>query len=196
MKTRRMTDPPEGWRYEENFLSLEEERSLVEEFEKLPLAPLQMHGVISKRELMHYGWDYHYDAMTIRPTERPPDFLHSIQERAARLANIAPAALEEILLTRYPLGSGIGWHRDAPMFGSLIIGISLVSPCMMKLRKKMDDVYHTYATELRPRSIYFLTGKARTQWQHSIPSIKALRYSITFRTVHSRFKQLSRALAF
>lgn len=30
--------------------------------------------------------------------------------RAGRLA--------QVLVSRYPEGAGIGWHRDAPMFGS------------------------------------------------------------------------------
>jgi alkylated DNA repair dioxygenase AlkB len=37
--------------------------------------------------------------------------------------------------------------------------------------------------ELAPRSIYVLSGAARSQWQHSIPAVERLRYSITFRTV-------------
>jgi alkylated DNA repair dioxygenase AlkB len=36
---------------------------------------------------------------------------------------------------------------------------------------------------LAPRSGYVLAGAARYAWQHSIPPIKALRYSIAFRTL-------------
>jgi alkylated DNA repair dioxygenase AlkB len=32
-----------------------------------------------------------------------------------------------------------------------------------------------------PRSVYLLRGPSRTEWQHSIPGVEALRYSITFR---------------
>jgi alkylated DNA repair dioxygenase AlkB len=39
------------------------------------------------------------------------------------------------------------------------------------------------AVELAPRSAYMLSGKARWSWQHSIPAGKALRYSVTFRTL-------------
>jgi alkylated DNA repair dioxygenase AlkB len=34
-----------------------------------------------------------------------------------------------------------------------------------------------------PRSAYFLSGSARTEWEHSIPQMDALRYSITFRNL-------------
>jgi CheY-like chemotaxis protein len=37
-----------------------------------------------------------------------------------------------------------------------------------------------------PRSIYLLRGAARTLWEHSIPSVGSLRYSITFRNVRER----------
>lgn len=33
-----------------------------------------------------------------------------------------------------------------------------------------------------PRSGYLLRGPSRTEWEHSIPAVDALRYSITFRT--------------
>jgi DNA oxidative demethylase len=38
------------------------------------------------------------------------------------------------------------------------------------------------AIQLAPRSLYLLTGSARSQWQHTIPPVKELRYSMTFRT--------------
>jgi DNA oxidative demethylase len=36
---------------------------------------------------------------------------------------------------------------------------------------------------LEPGSAYALTGQARWSWQHSIPPIPALRYSVTFRSL-------------
>ena len=34
-----------------------------------------------------------------------------------------------------------------------------------------------------PRSAYLLSGPARSEWEHSIPQMDALRYSITFRNM-------------
>ena len=42
------------------------------------------------------------------------------------------------------------------------------------------------AVEPEPRSAYVLTGEARQQWQHSIPPLRAPRYSVTFRTLRVR----------
>ena len=43
----------------------------------------------------------------------------------------------------------------------------------------------TLALELQPRSAYCMQGDARWRWQHSIAPTKALRYSITFRTLRA-----------
>jgi len=34
-----------------------------------------------------------------------------------------------------------------------------------------------------PRSAYALRGAARSEWEHSIPPLSALRYSVTFRSL-------------
>jgi alkylated DNA repair dioxygenase AlkB len=31
------------------------------------------------------------------------------------------------------------------------------------------------------RSAYLLSGEARSEWEHSIPAVNALRFSVTFR---------------
>jgi DNA oxidative demethylase len=108
-----------------------------------------------------------------------PAWLLPLRERAGALAGIPAEAFEEVLVTEYPTGSGIGWHRDAPMFGDAVVGVSLRAPCRMRFRREGE----TAAIELAPRSAYVLSGPARTLWQHSIPATKDLRYSITFRTL-------------
>jgi alkylated DNA repair dioxygenase AlkB len=40
----------------------------------------------------------------------------------------------------------------------------------------------THEIVLHPRSIYQIAGEARSAYEHSIPAVDALRYSITFRT--------------
>ena len=86
------------------------------------------------------------------------------------------------MLTEYPPGAPIGWHRDAPPFGD-VIGISLLSACRFRFRRGRTGAWETTEVQLMPRSIYLLTGPARTEWEHCIPAVSALRYSITFRTL-------------
>ncbi len=93
-----------------------------------------------------------------------------------------PPDLAEALLQRYPPGAGIGWHRDAPMFGT-VVGVSLGASCTLRFQRGKGDERRVFGLELEPRSAYVLTGAARWRWQHSIPPTKNLRYSVTFRTV-------------
>jgi alkylated DNA repair dioxygenase AlkB len=53
----------------------------------------------------------------------------------------------------------------------------------MRFQHTVRGVRSTAALELAPRSAYLLSGKARWSWQHSLPAARALRYSITFRTL-------------
>jgi len=85
----------------------------------------------------------------------------------------------------YPAGAGIGWHRDAPQFG-VVIGVSLLSECRLRFQRGRGAARHTAAMTIAPRSAYVLAGDARYEWQHCVPPTKALRYSVTFRTLRDR----------
>jgi alkylated DNA repair dioxygenase AlkB len=172
---------PEGFRYLPEFLSSDEERALLEHVAAAPYREIRMRGQIARRRTAHYGWDYGYESWQVTPTTPIPDWLLPVRERAAALVPLDPAAFEEVLLTEYPPGSGIGWHRDALMFGDAVVGVSLGGACRMRFRREDE----TAVIELAPRSAYVLAGAARKLWQHSIPAVKELRYSITFRTLRS-----------
>ncbi|HEX2573183.1 MAG TPA: alpha-ketoglutarate-dependent dioxygenase AlkB [Polyangia bacterium] len=174
---------PPGWEYHPEFLSLEEEAELVREIERLPLAPVHMHGVDSLRRVAHFGWHYGYESWDLQPAPEPPESLQAVRCRAARLIGVAPAALAETLVTAYPDGAGIGWHRDAPMFGPAVIGVSLLGSCVMRFRPARHGGPSHYRVHLAPRSAYVLAGEARARWQHCISPVRGLRYSISFRTL-------------
>jgi alkylated DNA repair protein (DNA oxidative demethylase) len=91
----------------------------------------------------------------------------------------------EALVQRYPEGAQIGWHRDAPAFGT-VVGVSLLAPARMRFRRDVDGIRRTFELVLEQRSGYVLAGPARTAWQHHVPPTKSLRYSITFRTLRKR----------
>ncbi|HEY0156255.1 MAG TPA: alpha-ketoglutarate-dependent dioxygenase AlkB [Thermoanaerobaculia bacterium] len=193
MTTRRSTrsstksaDAPAGLVYVPGFLGEDEERELLEEIEAYPFHEVRMRGQVARRTVIHFGWDYDYDGWTIHPTTPPSPRLRALADRAAEQAGAPPEVIEQFLVARYPAGATIGWHRDAPMFGSPVIGISLGSPCTMKFRRKEGEGFAVYAQLLEPRSLYVLGGDARTKWQHSIPPTKALRYSISMRTLKKR----------
>ena len=143
-----------------------------------------MRGQTARRTVRHFGLDYEYESGELVPGDPLPGPLLFVRDRCAALVEREPADLVQVLVSRYPPGAGIGWHRDAPMFGSRIAGVSLLAPCRMRFQRTTKERgRETAALELAPRSVYVLAGKARWSWQHSIPATKALRYSITFRTL-------------
>jgi alkylated DNA repair dioxygenase AlkB len=183
-------EPPAGLTYREDFLTIDEERALVEEIENYAFHEVRMRGQVARRTVIHFGWDYDYDGWKVHPTTPPPPPLRALADRCADVAGVARESLEQFLVARYPPGATIGWHRDAPMFGTPVVGVSLGSPCTMKLRRAQGEGFEQYVQLLEPRSLYILDAAARTQWQHSIPPTKQLRYSITMRTLRRKAVEL------
>ncbi len=89
------------------------------------------------------------------------------------------------LITEYGPGAAIGWHRDKGVFSD-VIGVSLLSPCTFRLRRRVGSSWERYSLIAEPRSAYLLRGEARTAWEHSIPAVETLRYSVTFRSLRGR----------
>ena len=174
---------PEGLVYREEFVSPAEEAALLELFDAMEFRGVTMRGQTARRTVRHFGLDYAYESGELVPTDPLPEPMHPLRHRCARLMERDPEDLVQILVSRYPEGAGIGWHRDAPMFGSRIAGVSLAAPCRMRFQRTVGGTRRVAAIELAPRSAYVLAGKARWSWQHSIPATPALRYSITFRTL-------------
>jgi alkylated DNA repair dioxygenase AlkB len=61
-------------------------------------------------------------------------------------------------------------------------------PRKIRFRRADGNRWVRMSQRLLPRSIYILEGEARTMWEHSIPPLDALRYSLTFRTLVENFK--------
>ena len=45
------------------------------------------------------------------------------------------------------------------------------------------DAWRRFNVDVRPRSLYRMRGEARHGWEHSIPPVENIRYSVTFRTL-------------
>ncbi len=179
-------DPPEGLAYHEDFVTAEEEAQLLELVGALAFREVTMRGQTARRTVRHFGLDYDYAGGDLVPTDPLPDGMTWLRDRCAALMERDPEDLVQILLSRYPPGAGIGWHRDAPMFGSRIAGVSLGAACRMRFQRTVGGERSTSEVALAPRSAYLLTGKARWSWQHMIPPTKELRHSVTFRTLKQR----------
>ena len=178
-----MAEQVEGLTYREDFVSPAEERALLGLFEAMEFHTLTMRGQTARRTVRHFGLGYEYESGELASTDPLPEPMLPLRDRCAELMERAPEDLVQTLVSRYPPGAGIGWHRDAPMFGSKIAGVSLRAACRMRFQRTLKGERSTAELELAPRSAYLLSGKARWSWQHSIPATKELRYSVTFRTL-------------
>jgi alkylated DNA repair dioxygenase AlkB len=173
---------PEGFRYTPDVVTSDEELALVSELENLPFKEFDFQGFLGKRRVVSFGWRYDFNGGAFQKIEPLPSFLSPLQERAATFANLGAGAIEHALITEYREGAAIGWHKDRPVFDD-VIGISLLSPCNFRFRKRSGEKWERRSIITEPRSIYLLRGPSRTEWEHSIPGVNALRYSITFRTL-------------
>jgi alkylated DNA repair dioxygenase AlkB len=173
---------PGGFVYQEDLISLDQERGLIENFPDLDFKEFEFHGYRGKRRVVSFGLHYDFAGAKLRAATEMPSFLLPIRELAAGLAGLSALTLCHALVTEYQPGAGIGWHRDRSVFGE-IIGISLGSECRLRFRRTVGDEWERMSANLKPRSAYLLRGAARTAWEHSILPMVTLRYSVTFRTV-------------
>jgi alkylated DNA repair dioxygenase AlkB len=171
---------PAGFRYRADVLSRDQERDLLARVGALPFREFEFQGYLGKRRVVSYGWRYDFNEKTLRRADDMPPFLRSLREVAARFAEVPPGTLQQALVTEYGPGAGIGWHRDKAMFGD-VIGISLLASCVFRLRHSLGTSWERATITAEPRSAYLLRGPARTEWEHSIPPVRELRYSVTFR---------------
>ena len=174
---------PHGWRYEESFLSAEQEARLLAEIEQLPFHSAPYKEWTAKRRIVSYGGRYDFGRNDLAEAPPIPDFLRPLRERVAAWCALAPERLTHATVTEYQPGTQLGWHRDVPEFED-VAGVSLAGYARMRFRpyppgKGQRSVF---SLELAPRSVYLITGAVRWGWQHAISPTRELRYSITFRS--------------
>ena len=171
---------PAGFRYAPDVLTPDEEAALLPALRALPLREFEFHGHTGKRRTASFGWGYDFARERLVAADAVPDFLLPVRARAAAFADLPAERLQQVLVTEYDVGAGIGWHRDKGVFGD-VVGLSLLAPCRFRLRRRHAAGWERVTVDAAPRSAYLLRGPSRTVWEHGIPPVDALRYSITFR---------------
>ncbi|VWX57732.1 conserved hypothetical protein [Burkholderiales bacterium 8X] len=180
---------PEGWRLEEDFLSIDQEAELLQLIRELPLAPMQYKDFVARRRGISFGGHYDFDANRLLPSPALPAGLAPLRAQAAAWFGVAPDDFVHALVAEYAPGTPLGWHRDVPDFAD-VVGISLLGVGRMQFRRypprplRSDPLGGRLTVEVAPRSIYVMRGAARWDWQHRVEPTESLRYSITFRTAN------------
>ena len=185
MDTLFAADLPQDFRYCEEFISAIQEQTLLDAIGAVEFAEFKMRGVVARRRVAFFGESY--DRAEARPL---PEFLLPLRDSIAAWAGLDAAAFAMALINEYRPGAPIGWHRDAPQY-DVVAGVSLLSACRMKLRPYYSPAsaastnrrFATHDVLLARRSAYLMAGESRNAYEHHIPAVGQLRYSVTFRTL-------------
>jgi hypothetical protein len=174
---------PLGFHYRDDFITDADERVLLEAIADVAFADFEMRGVVARRRVAFFGDSYDRAAAGPLPT-----FLLPLRAKIAHWSGIDSEAFAMALINEYRPGSPIGWHRDAPQY-DIVAGISLLSACRMKFRPYRSPSASTplrrsatHEILLDRRSAYLMTAESRQAYEHHIPPVAQLRYSVTFRT--------------
>lgn len=178
---------PGGFRYAAEFITPAEEADLLAHIRSQPLREAEYKQYTAKRRILSFGSEYDFSANELLPGPPLPEFLLPLRGKVAAWINVPAEKFAHALLTHYPAGTALGWHRDVPNF-EIVVGVSLLGSCRMRFRPypATKGSRSQLAIELEPRSVYVLQSDVRWRWQHSIPATPGERYSATFRTLRGR----------
>ena len=175
---------PPGFQYRESFITEPQERQLLDAIASVEFSNFAMRGVVARRRVAFFGESYDREA-----AGQIPPFLLPLRSAVAAWAGVTADAFAMALINEYRPGSPIGWHRDAPQY-DIVAGVSLLSTCRMKFRPyrsrteaASDRRVATHEVRLERRSAYLMSGSSRSDYEHHVPPVLELRYSITFRTL-------------
>jgi alkylated DNA repair dioxygenase AlkB len=180
---------PAGFHYQPDFLTSDEESRLAREIARVQFSTFEMHGVVARRRVAFFGRSYDSATGLTLPM---PAFVRALRDTVAAWVGVDPQAFAMALINEYSPGAPIGWHRDAPQY-DIVAGVSLLSSCRMKFRPYVRPSARTsseggrrtatHEIALERRSAYLMAGDSRNAYEHHIPAVTSLRYSITFRTL-------------
>lgn len=179
---------PPGFEYIPHFLNENEETELLQEISKIDLHTFIFQGFEAKRKVASFGFDYSFDNRKLTAGKNIPDVFAPVIQKVSNHLSLQPSQFAELLVTEYPVGAVINWHRDAPPF-DLIAGISLNANCLFRLRphdKAKQGRGSIITVPVHRRSLYIMREAARTEWQHSTAPVSDVRYSITLRTLKAK----------
>jgi len=176
---------PPGFSYYPEFITRHQEQELLTAIQKIELHAMIFQGYTANRKVASFGYDYSFSTRKLTKGKPIPESFDWLIDKTATLLSVARQQIAELLITEYPPGSVINWHRDAPPFES-IAGLSLAADCIFKLRpydKSLRSRKTIISLPVQQRSLYIMQAQARSDWEHSTAPVQATRYSITLRTL-------------
>ncbi|CAG8827838.1 30732_t:CDS:2, partial [Racocetra persica] len=123
-----------------------------------------------KRRTQHYGYVFSYRYRKIMQNLGPlPTFTDFIVKRFKQQKIIDfEDEPNTCIINEYEAGQGIMPHTDAAAtFGPIILGLSLLSSCLMKFTHS-NYSEKQFLIVLPPRSLLIMTKSSRYDYKHSI----------------------------
>jgi alkylated DNA repair dioxygenase AlkB len=147
-----MMGQPEGFEYIEKFLSFAHQLAVLKELRGLHYEHEMFRGKLMKRAWAQFGYRYKAAAHNVETAPPMPMYLETILRNAS---GYYPDDLtfSQCIVTKYPPGSGIGFHADAAVFGEYILGVSLASEARLQFRPKKTQKA-TFEVRVAPGSLY------------------------------------------
>jgi alkylated DNA repair dioxygenase AlkB len=139
---------PEGFRYQADLLTVDEEERLKRELAGLPFKPFDFHGYLANRQVVAFGFRYDYGRREVLEAEPLPSFLEPVRKKIAEAFGRPADAFQQVLINEYRAGAGIGWHRDKPRFADRRAALRLFA-----LRSGSDSL-GTQRSAARPPSLF------------------------------------------
>jgi alkylated DNA repair dioxygenase AlkB len=173
-----------GLTYLSEYLNEDEERTLTAAIDR------EEWNTSWDRRRQPYGASYGRQAGSGRPI---PPWGAALAERLLH-DGVVEQRFDQMLVNEYLPGQGIAMHCDYEPFDRTVVSISLLTPCVMDLRRRADGQRESVLLE--PRGILVLSDEARYEWEHGIARRKndqwhgvriqrKRRLSITFRRLKS-----------
>lgn len=127
-----------------------------------------------RSKIIRFGSSLPYDNFV--KSETIPDFLLRIAQKLVeeKLVDEMP---DSISINEYRPGGFIPRHIDSRESGEVITVLSLLSDTEMLFQKRNEK----FTIALPRKSLVQMRGESRWKWEHSIPKVDNLRYSIVFR---------------
>src|SRR5829696_4507681 len=107
---------PAGFSYQEDFINKSEEAHLLGGIAQLDLSNMKFHQYEAKRKVINFGKGWSFTEQRLKEGDPIPDEFDFLVQRIADLLQIPKSSIAQFLVTEYPIGSVINWHRDAPPF--------------------------------------------------------------------------------
>ena len=176
---------PEGFRYQPDFLSREEEQSLLKHIVPLPFREFEFQGFTGKRRVVSCGWRDHFNGgRPVQDAEEIPDFLAVADARARNsfAAIVARPSSHQVLITEYtPVRMPSAGTRTARCSSATSSASRSCPSCTFRLRLQNRATAGSGAVlRHEPRSVYLSAralGAVAKPQEHSIPGVDSLRDS-------------------